>query len=368
MKQQIKRLTDWLKKSFNVTWKTAIVVIAILFTLNFFGCYWSKVRGRFSDSTYVKCELSPTIVVKYDFSKGTYCTFNKVTEKVVTPDLKWISDTPMRDLLTVYCDMHDQRGFINVITGKIEIPAQYRRAWVFSEGLAAVVCDDDSLRFINHKNEKVMDIAFEYNHNEDYVFRNGYCVMANDPQYGEYSDRYGVIDREGQWVLPQEYYSIGEMEGTGYYRIRVRAGERVFSGMTDKDFNIMFEPRYNSISFYDDWKSVFISENGTKRQVSLDGRIIEPFVIDETSELRYDLPGNVRYSDEGCEIPRECVSEKYIKFLVDGYCGVMDRRSGRVILPALYHDVAMVSENLFSVTIDSDGESLLFDGFGRQIK
>ena len=98
--------------------------------------------------------------------------------------------------------MDGKRGFLNVNTGRIVIPAQYRHAWVFSEGVAAVVGDDDSLRFIGYDGKAVFDRAFEYDANYDYVFRDGFCIMTRETEDRKLE---GMIDLSGNWIIPQNY-------------------------------------------------------------------------------------------------------------------------------------------------------------------
>ena len=66
-------------------------------------------------------------------SDGKVSIKNTVTGKVTIKDIKldWTTSSP-NDSLSVYCT-EGKRGYYNAYTGEIAIPAQYRRAWVFSE-------------------------------------------------------------------------------------------------------------------------------------------------------------------------------------------------------------------------------------------
>ena len=63
---------------------------------------------------------------------------NEATGKVTIKDIKldW-QQASRNDSLAVFCSEH-KRGYYNVYTGEIVVPAQYSRAWVFSDVLAGV--------------------------------------------------------------------------------------------------------------------------------------------------------------------------------------------------------------------------------------
>ena len=83
----------------------------------------------------------------------------KKTGKYTTPRLDWVADAPERDTLTVF-SRKGKRGFLNVNDGRIVIEAQYDKAWVFSEGLAAVV-KDKKIGFVNARNEVVLPFRYD---------------------------------------------------------------------------------------------------------------------------------------------------------------------------------------------------------------
>ena len=68
--------------------------------------------------------------------------------------------TRWQDTLTVF-RQDGKRGFLNVYNGKIEIEAQFDRAWFFSEGLGGVV-KDGRLGFVNRSGELVVPYTFAY--------------------------------------------------------------------------------------------------------------------------------------------------------------------------------------------------------------
>lgn len=136
--------------------------------------------------------------------------------------MKW--DEDREDSLAVYA-LPNRRGYINVNTGRIVIDAEandYQKAWLFSEGLAAVM-KEGKIGFINARNEVV--IPFQYDYSDEcrmydfgYLFHNGYCAMTNA------EGDLGLIDRSGNWVVEPAYDQIWASHESGF-RIVVDDGK-----------------------------------------------------------------------------------------------------------------------------------------------
>ncbi|MCR4848098.1 MAG: WG repeat-containing protein, partial [Bacteroidales bacterium] len=66
------------------------------------------------------------------------------------------------DSLSVFCSStKGKRGYFNRFTGEVAVPAQYEKAWIFSEGMACVL-DKGMLHFIDHKGQPLMGKEFPY--------------------------------------------------------------------------------------------------------------------------------------------------------------------------------------------------------------
>ena len=103
-------------------------------------------------------------LVAVESSDGKVSIKNTATGKVTIKDIKldWTTSSP-NDSLSVYCS-EGKRGYYNAYTGEIAIQAQYRRAWVFSEGLAAVQ-KNGMIGFIDHKGNTVIDFKYPFHGN-----------------------------------------------------------------------------------------------------------------------------------------------------------------------------------------------------------
>ena len=89
--------------------------------------------------------------------------YNTRTEEYTTEKINRLSEASVNDSLAVYA-LPGKHGYINVNTGRIVIEAEannYCKAWMFSEGLAAVI-KDGKIGFINAKNEVIIPFQFDY--------------------------------------------------------------------------------------------------------------------------------------------------------------------------------------------------------------
>lgn len=104
-------------------------------------------------------------------------------------DVDWVAVSEDYDSLVVF-SKDGKRGYLNRFTGKVSIEPVYSRAWVFSEGLAAVE-KDGKLIFIDHTGKTVIDKGFEAdNSNLAYTFNGGYCKMKDNVNWN-----IGLIDK-----------------------------------------------------------------------------------------------------------------------------------------------------------------------------
>lgn len=290
------------------------------------------------------------------FSNNTCATFDQVTGKRMSPRVRWISGMPERDSLTVFSDKNGNRGFINVNNGKVEIEGQYKHAWHFSDGLAAVVGDDGKVGFINHDNQIVVPAIYEYAEDHDYVFKNGSCVIK-DPATG----LFGAIDTLGKIKLPMEYNAIFDDYATGGMLYLRKNGK---CGLADASLNVVFEPEYDNVNVSLENGGAYLTRDGEKKLVSFSGEVIYPFVVDEIWPLKYVVKSNGVDADEYEMHPY------LVEVLVDYCCrGVMDTRTGRMVIPAIYTGVNMISKDLIIAELDGEEEAnLIFDTSGVRVQ
>lgn len=349
-----------LKSVLNVTWKVGIGlfgIAALIVGILIFDVWYDNSYGR-----NYSCDknLSKGIAV-HSYNGNRARVWNRRTNSYVTPKLRWVSGTPLRDSLTVYCDVDGNRGYINCNTGAIVIPAEkarYRRAWQFSEGLAFVVLqDEENVSVIDHAGNVIARNVAPYDSWYDYIFVDGVCQVRVD-------DRVGLLAKDGSWAVEPKYYEIECPNTSGYRIARNEWGYWLYT----PDLKLAFPEPYDRLSFAsgrdEGTGTLFRTRNHVKQLVHYDGSVVEPFVIDGTYNLKY----MTRYN--------ECCEDEYaldpdlVVYQVDGWEGLMNKHTGRIVTPATYTDFKMISKELIKAQLGLgfDDESVVLDRNGRIVK
>lgn len=273
-------------------------------------------------------------VVLHTFADNKVRVYNCRTKQYTTDKINWVSEA-VNDSLTVYA-LPNRRGFLNVNTGRIVIDAQtneYSKAWIFSEGLAAVM-KEGKIGFINTNNEVVIPIQFEYakwsKWRFDYVFHNGLCNMTNVEGY------LGLIDTLGNWVVEPTYDDIWSPHSSGH-RIVIKDSNY---GVVDSTGAIVYPAEYDYIQIVPD--GFVLTNEGAMWQVDFAGNVVNPFMFEATYYINYpngyDNCGEIKYE-----------FADYIKYCVGNNYGIMNRVTGEPITKAIYSDINMLSKELFEV-------------------
>ena len=251
------------------------------------------------------------VAIKED--DGNITIKNTETGEVTAEKIKfdWTSSSP-NDSLGVFCS-DGKRGYYNSYTGKIVVPAQYRRAWVFSEGLAAVQ-KNGMIGFINRKGEIAIPFRYPYHGNplSSFVFDNGHCIVADT------TGKCGVINRKGEWII---------------------------------------QPKYDNIDAYEEY--VIASSAGVRRQLTYEEKVINSFVVDNIKALTFTE--QERYENKEGEIVYLDIEVKtgLFSYSVGGRCGLMDENCRRLTAP-LYSRIIAVDKNMYrALLLDSYSEVIL---------
>ena len=228
---------------------------------------------------------------------------------------------------------NDKRGYINALDGKVIIPEQYEKAWIFSDGVAAAM-KDGKIGFINSNNETVLPFRFDYAEGVSYVFKDGLCTMSDENR------ACGLIDIKGNWVLDPQFDCIWAPDDNSF---RLVADNSRF-GLMDSAFGFAFPIEYDWISTLKDGNYHMIKD-GIKRKVSPDGTILRDFVVDHTWALKYPVRiesqmGEDRWGDpELIEEVANTLSD-YLGYRIDygeeKAFGVIQAHTGKIIIPAKY--------------------------------
>ncbi len=302
---------------------------------------------------YYDQKLSDHIILR-SFADNRWQVYNKLSEEYTTEKINWLVANE-GDSLAVYA-LSDKRGYINTDTGKIVIDAKdncYNKAWVFSEGVAAVM-KEGKIGFINTKNEVVIPFQFDYTdkcrmYDFGYIFHNGHCAIPNK------DGDLGLIDLSGKWIVEPEYDEIWSPNSHGY-RIIIKDNNY---GILDSAGTIKYPVEYSYISAISE--GFVLAKNGHMWKVDFEDNIVQPFLFDDTSHLYYPTG----YND--CD---EIVYElsDYVQYEVTNRYGIMNRITGEVITPAIYSGINMLSKRVFRVQESNIYEWHLLDTEGNVIK
>ena len=136
-----------------------------------------KVYNRESRVREYEGELYSSECRSISYSDGTYGIKNLRTGEITLKGITWMfASEAYTDSLVIYSKNY-RRGYFNRFTGEAVIPEQYTHAWIFSEGLAAVV-KEDKVGFIDRRGEVVIDFQYPYlkdnDRRVDFVFHEGY--------------------------------------------------------------------------------------------------------------------------------------------------------------------------------------------------
>lgn len=216
------------------------------------------------------------------------------------------------DSLSVFCS-DGKRGYYNSYNDKIVIPAQYERAWIFSDGLAAVQ-EGENIGFIDHNGNVVIDFMFPYHGNpiSDFVFSHGVCVVADD------EGKCGVIDKSGKWII---------------------------------------DPEWDSVSTYESY--VIVTKSGVSQQIAYDGNVINSFVIEDFKELIYSRVEQSEYVVGHKEEKEVMYYTGLYAYQIGERWGMMDSNCN-ILTEPLYEYIYAVDQNIFrAVLLDGYHEVIL---------
>lgn len=289
---------------------------------------------------------------------------DKVTGKKILKGIEWIAKPTGNDTLVCYSD-GKLRGYFGKNSGKVVIKPQYKHAWIFSEGLAAVE-ENGVIKFIDATGKVVIENATQYNPASDgYAFHGGYLVVSDNDNH-----TCGLMDKSGKYVLAKEYDNIYSSNNLKYWL--VTKGEE--SAVYDKDMNIVL-PFTEGNVYLGQYIDVTMPDH-TMRKYDYEGNLINDFYISSTHYLRYDT-GETYYSkdsytdDDGEEheyLTEESKTEKarLWAYSAGGREGLMTQE-GHIITMPLYEEIEAIGPDTYLCTV-SDGDKVVVNGKGEVVR
>lgn len=356
-----------------VLWRISATCITVLLAL-FTGCFLYAFTTEVIIPKWITPSINPKwenqyisnhMVFQKDYWSDKTRVYNEVTGKTTLKGLDWVVTSNDYDSLAVFAK-DGKRGYINRFTGEVTIPAIYTRAWVFSEGLAAVEKDGELL-FIDHSGNIVIDKGLVAHYSMSaYAFHDGYCLLKN-PVNGNI----GLIDRNGEWKLQPEYLDIRNLDSIWVVET-VDGKEAVF----DKKLNIILP--FSDAEYYPTNEAIVTTlPDHTLCKYDFKGNLIESFYISDVEQMTYET-GELYYkendsNDSGNEYGE---TEEPVNILATAKCrryqaeygwyGLMTP-NGQVITPPSYKSIRAIGADLY-LCGDSHDNNILLDGKGNRIQ
>lgn len=329
-----------------VIWRIFASCFAVLFligTIVFtyeFCCevvYREWIRPHTVEMVYHERHLSNHVVFQDLYYRDKGRVYDENLKKVIIEDVDWVVTSDDKDSLAVF-SKNGKRGYLNRFTGKIVLPAIYTRAWVFSEGLAAVEKDNE-LVFIDHSGNVVIDKNFDVHFDESqYTFHNGYCVVKS-----AVDGKSGLIDKQGNWALKPEYetithrYQFWKVQKNGVY------------GLYSNNMDLIYDVVNPEIDIWDGVIEISFPDH-TAKQLDFEGNVLVDFVMDSVENMHYATTKLENYENADGYTPIYDVA-KCQKYMVrseyhNEYYGLIDR-SGRRITQPEYMSIEAIAEDLY---------------------
>lgn len=340
---------------------TALIFAAAFLYLFADEVVWEEwLEPRFGADYISEKPVGNRIVFRYNCHTERGNIYDRTTRKVLMRRVDWVVTPDDGDSLAVFAK-NGKRGYLNRCTGEVAIPLRYTRAWVFSEGLAAVELDG-RICFIDHAGQVIIDRGFEAGlFRSGYAFRQGYCPVW-DPSTG----KAGLIDRAGNWALKPEYDDIANDEG--FWRVEKNERYGLFSAALEP----MFPAENTDITIHDGTITVRHADHAA-RQYDRAGRLISPFLIDGVESLAYET---TEIAGDGCMIDGESGDEEIVRAIANllryrvssenwytpDYYGLLSR-DGKIISQPLYTSIEAIARDRYlcqpgGVILDDQGRSV----------
>lgn len=363
-------------KVVKIIWRTFAMSATVLLTI-FIVVFLMAIANTIYDKYYkeVYCynpdcphaEYLGKNIYYHNLDDGKGYVFNSLTKEKTVKNIVWLSTPVGDDSLACFND-GKKRGYLNMKTGQVVIPAKYNHAWIFSEGLASVE-ENGSIKFIDGTGKTVIDNVTDYRPQMDaLLFHGGYCVVDQDGPELSF-----LIDKRGMALLPQEYNSIVYNETYGLWQVQ-RGDEQ---GVYDANLNPIVPLTKCSFFIGDDTIDQTLADH-TVRKFDLKGKLIDDFYYNNIRSLEYEKDEIAYrritvYDDDGS--PSSKMDEPYhpqAKARLwayeagDGFEGLMTTDGRRVTMP-LYRNIEAIGPDLYACAV-SNGDIIIVNGKGNVVK
>ena len=203
-----------------------------------------------------------------------------------------------------------------------------------------------------------------------YVFHGGYCMV-----HTSHGELWGLMDKTGKMVLPQEYDYITPSDDYEYWCIR--KGDEM--AVIDRNLSFVLPMTPSEVCVQDGAINVTMPDH-TMRKYDLHGGLINDFYYTSVRVLEYEKD-EILYHLES--VPAECEEESVstteiesyhpkatarLRAYVAGDCfeGLMTDDGHKVTMP-LYKDIEAIGHDLYLCT-STNSDKVIVNGRGEIVK
>ena len=285
-------------------------------------------------------------------------------DKIILKDVVWIAKPMEGDSLVCFSD-GSNRGYFHIRDGCVVVEPKYSHAWIFSDGLAAVE-EKGRLKFINSEGQIVIDqnLTCDFS-GSGYVFHNGHCAV-NDST-GNYA---GLIDRNGNWVMPPVYNSIIPQDT--FWMVTMDRQQAILS--FDMDTIIPMIPATLQI---DDTSILATFSDHTQSIYNLHGELVAASLIRDVEQMFYDtreVMYGVRissvddsyYNDYSSPETKKAIATCKRYEAESGWYGLMSP-DGQLLTPPSYICINAIDKDLYLCLI-SYGNGVILNNHGKRVE
>lgn len=351
--QFIRNIFSWKNKTpfWRVIWAT-ITVCVVAFTCMLGYAFYDEFYRRHNNENWMSrydSRLSQGFKFRnLGHNEGKSYIYDVRTKEKVLKGIDWIAVPEDGDSLIIAAK-DGKRGFVNRYTAETVIPFKYDAAWSFSEGVSAV-CDGDSVYFIDHSGKPIHSRKFARKRGYDrYVYHGKYAAIP-------VNDKYGLIDKSGNWVIQPEHEDIHIGAHNMWY-----ISDNGKWGAIGTDGQMVIPIEYKNVWIHTDNGVTVAQNDNAQSRYDYDGSLIDKFVFDETYHLAYFIN---EFDEEGNQ--KQAVDETMLKYSANNFYGLMTKTGIPVTAP-LYSDIEVVTPGVYQCHIPETDECIMVDRTGKKI-
>lgn len=352
----------WVGRCLNPKYKTpfwrviwSVLTICVIVCTCILTRVWYQAEREELHRYGEKQRISKQLVfVKPRYSDESGIIQNINTGEVVAKGIDWIALSADEDSLIVY-SKDNKRGYLNRFNGEVVIPAKYPKAWVFSNGIAAV-SEGDSIYFINHSGKAINNKKFHFNpKNSGYVYHGDYCAMAVD------GGLMGLIDRKGNWAVEPEYQWIIS-EAKNFWRVRDGDSQTGLWYVLNDKAQPVTEIGYPEITVSEDLGIVATLPNHLQVSYGFDGTKSDKFLLYEVEKMYYDKD---EWDKDGNRLIDATTLMRYR--MSDGYEGLCTV-DGDIVTEPLYWEVLPLTKDTYLCRYKDASAGVIVNSKGEIVK